>query len=234
LFNSSLNFQRLNLFIENSLNELKSEIEIKKNKSISIPSDFFNRADEFLIYQLIKNSVDENFNVQTESSDINKIYSIKNKQSGKTEELSNHLLVLKERGRVIIKANKSLQENSEKKIKIGETVKINDKNISIIEATKNKIKIGKSKNIEFISGDKIKGAFKIRNWKTGDKFYPIGMFGTKKLSDYLTDVKINPGEKKSKLVLINNKKIVWVIGLRLDDRFKITPKTKKVLQLCLK
>ena len=60
------------------------------------------------------------------------------------------------------------------------------------------------------------------------------MHGTKKISDYLNDIKISAFERKDKLVLVNNGKIVWVIGQRLDDRFKLTSNRKKVLKLCLK
>ncbi|PIW70895.1 MAG: tRNA(Ile)-lysidine synthetase, partial [Ignavibacteriales bacterium CG12_big_fil_rev_8_21_14_0_65_30_8] len=68
----------------------------------------------------------------------------------------------------------------------------------------------------------MKGNFKIRNWTAGDKFYPIGLKGSKKISDYLTEQKIPNYRRKDQLVLTNNNKIVWVLGLRLDDRFKIT------------
>ena len=60
------------------------------------------------------------------------------------------------------------------------------------------------------------------------------MKGTKKISDYLNDIKISSFEKKNQLILENDGKIVWVIGQRLDDRFKIKPETKKALQLCLR
>jgi tRNA(Ile)-lysidine synthase len=60
------------------------------------------------------------------------------------------------------------------------------------------------------------------------------MHGTKKISDYLNDIKINSFKKKKQLVLEKDGNIVWVIGKRLDDRFKITSDTKKVLKLCLK
>lgn len=60
------------------------------------------------------------------------------------------------------------------------------------------------------------------------------MKGSKKISDYLNDIKISSFEKKNQLVLLNEKKIVWVIGKRLDERFKINSNTKKVLKLCLK
>lgn len=60
------------------------------------------------------------------------------------------------------------------------------------------------------------------------------MSGTKKVSDYLNDIKINSFEKKNELILVNKGKIVWVIGHRLDDRFKITENTKRVIKLCVK
>jgi tRNA(Ile)-lysidine synthase len=234
LLNSSINFQRLNLFLVKILDELKSGVDISPDKFVSLPENLICNTDEFLIHQLIKNLIDENFNVQTGYNDLRKILSLKNKQSGKSEELSNNLLVLKDHDRIVIAKNKSVQKSFEKQIQIGETIQINKKSLTIEEVPKNKIKIEKDTYIEFISADKIKGAFLVRNWKNGDKFYPIGMSGTKKLSDYLNDVKINSLEKKNQLVLLNGNKIVWVIGQRLDDRFKITPTTKKVLRLCLK
>jgi tRNA(Ile)-lysidine synthase len=57
------------------------------------------------------------------------------------------------------------------------------------------------------------------------------MKGTKKVSDFLSDEKISSYKKKENLVLTNSGKIVWVIGLRIDDRFKVTSKTKKILKL---
>lgn len=234
LLNSSINFQRLNLFLVKILDELKSKVEISTNKFISLPENLIYNADEFVIHQLIKNLVDENFKVQAGSNDLKKILSLKNKQTGKSEELSNNLLVLKDHDRIIITQNKSVQKSFAKQIQIGETIQINKKSLTIEEIPKNKIKMEKNRNIEFISADKIKGSLLVRNWKSGDKFYPIGMSGTKKLSDYLNDVKISSVEKKNQLVLLSGNKIIWVIGQRLDERFKITPKTKRVLKLCLK
>lgn len=233
ILNSSLNFQRFNLLIEKMLSELKFEIDIKKNKYFTLPVKHFEAVDEFLISQLIKNLIDKNFNLQSNSDDLKKIFLIKNKQAGKSEELSNNLLVLKERDKIIITKRKPDKKNAYKSIQIGKSIKVDDKNLSINEVIKSKVKIGKNKNIEFISGDKVNDVFTIRTWQNGDKFYPIGMKGTKKISDYLNEIKIDSFQKKNQLVLINNGKIVWIIGQRLDDRFKITSQTKRILKLCL-
>jgi tRNA(Ile)-lysidine synthase len=75
---------------------------------------------------------------------------------------------------------------------------------------------------------------KLRRWKQGDWFCPLGMNKKKKLSDFLIDVKI-PLNLKSKIwVLTSNGSIVWIIGQRIDNRFKITEKTEHIFQITAK
>ena len=59
------------------------------------------------------------------------------------------------------------------------------------------------------------------------------MKGTKKISDFLSDEKISSLGKKEHLVLTNSGRIVWVIGLRIDERFKVISETKKILKLTI-
>ena len=73
---------------------------------------------------------------------------------------------------------------------------------------------------------------KIRKWKQGDTFCPIGMKGKKKkLSDFFIDQKFTLQEKENTWLLISNEQIVWVIGHRMDDNFKISATTKSVFQI---
>ena len=75
---------------------------------------------------------------------------------------------------------------------------------------------------------------RIRKWKAGDKFRPLGMAGFKKISDFLINQKLNRFEKENIWLLLNKNEVVWVIGKRIDDRYKIKPTTKKVLKLELR
>ena len=70
----------------------------------------------------------------------------------------------------------------------------------------------------------------LRHWSTGDWFCPLGMKRSKKkLSDFFTDLKFSAKQKKDCLLLQSGKDIIWVVGHRIDDRYKISPTTKRIL-----
>ncbi|HQH25339.1 MAG TPA: tRNA lysidine(34) synthetase TilS [Bacteroidales bacterium] len=94
--------------------------------------------------------------------------------------------------------------------------------------------IPSSGNTAWFDREKITFPLTIRNWQHGDYFFPLGMQHRKKLSDFLTDIKESLFTKENTLVLVSGGEIAWVMGKRIDDRFKVTGKTRKVLEITVK
>ncbi|TLY29193.1 MAG: tRNA lysidine(34) synthetase TilS [Ignavibacteria bacterium] len=86
-------------------------------------------------------------------------------------------------------------------------------------------------NVEYVDADTMAPECLLRNWKEGDWFIPLGMQEKKKLSDFFIDEKIPLFQKMAIPILVSNGEIVWICGMRLDERHKITPKTVRILKL---
>ena len=86
----------------------------------------------------------------------------------------------------------------------------------------------KKNSIAYLDYSTLSFPMKIRKWKRGDFFYPLGMNGKKKLSDFFIDQKIPVHEKENCWVLESDNNIVWIIGHRIDNRYKVLQNTKKI------
>jgi tRNA(Ile)-lysidine synthase len=89
--------------------------------------------------------------------------------------------------------------------------------------------ISHDKNIASIDLDKIVFPLMLRKWQKGDFFQPIGMNGFKKVSDFFVDIKLSISEKENAYLLTSGGEIIWIVGMRPDERFKITSHTKEIL-----
>ena len=86
-------------------------------------------------------------------------------------------------------------------------------------------------NVALLDADKLTFPLTLRRWQEGDSFTPFGMTGRKKVSDYLIDRKISVAEKQRQFVLISNNEIIWLVGHRTSDDYRITDKTERVLRI---
>ena len=103
----------------------------------------------------------------------------------------------------------------------------------IIPYTKD-FKFDTNNQTAYFDADKIAYPLIIRPWKSGDTFVPFGMHGKKKLSDYFNDIKLSIFKKNETGILCHsNGDILWLIGLRSDNRYRITSQTKNILKVSL-
>ncbi|MDR0294678.1 MAG: tRNA lysidine(34) synthetase TilS [Prevotellaceae bacterium] len=93
------------------------------------------------------------------------------------------------------------------------------------------IQIPQNKNTAWLDADKLQLPLTIRLWEEGDAFVPLGMKGKKKVSNFLIDNKISLHHKEKQLVLLSGENIVWLVGQRIDERYKVTPETKNIYQI---
>ncbi len=230
--NTSKIISELNSFVEDQ-NEIVRKEAIKFNgKEVRINSQKISKVDKSILGILIKFVIENNFNVELSSENIFSLVDLLTSQTGRSVHLKENIIAIRERTELVIRKNPATRiKKTDFKIIIGQNLKVDGQVISVREVKRKMFKFSPDKSVEYISGDGLSNIFEIRKWKVGDKFQPIGMKGTKKISDFLSDEKASSIGKKEYLVLTNGGKIVWVIGLRIDDGFKVTSETKKILKL---
>jgi tRNA(Ile)-lysidine synthase len=203
----SKNFSRLGAereLMERSLNGLKENFLLDKDNNVRIPK----KALEGFIHKagvLLRMIEPFGFNFPTTESIVNTT------QSGKVFFSKTHQLVV-DREELIISS--LFLKEEEDSFDFTET---------------DNLEFEKNPEVAYLDADKIRFPLSVRKWQEGDSFQPLGMKGTKKISDYLIDEKVSVTGKQSIKVITTDNQIVWVVGKRIDDRFKITQATKRVL-----
>ncbi|MHB1687717.1 MAG: tRNA lysidine(34) synthetase TilS [Ignavibacteriaceae bacterium] len=233
IFHSSDVFKDINSFIRTKLNKSFDSSVSFSNGKLKLSIENLQAIEKEIRTEFIKLALEKYFHIQPSFIDLKKIHLLIDKLTGEKEELSQKISALRDRKDILIYRYEKPKEVIAIKFNLGNSIKIGGRTFSIKEIQNISPGYSSNRMKEYISGDKISRSFTLRKWKSGDKFYPLGMKGTKNISDFLTEQKISPSKKKDQLVLTNENKIVWVVGLRIDDRFKITNNTKKVYELCM-
>jgi tRNA(Ile)-lysidine synthase len=167
------------------------------------------------------------------SSVVSDILASLDAKSGKTF-LSPGYKAVKDRDTLIIQEFPTRQAAPGKKIsgKVRSISKPVSLKFSILNNMK-EISIPAGKEFASLDYNKLTFPLEIRKWQAGDSFRPFGLHGKKKVSDLLIDEKVPIPEKENTFVLCSSGKIAWVIGHRIDQRFRITSKTTRIFRIIL-
>lgn len=167
------------------------------------------------------------------STQIESIASSMQAQPGIQFKSATHLLV-KDRDTFTVQPLAISNESITVDIEPGTTVNLPDGRTLKISTAPAGTPIAKSPDIATFDMSPFQGGtLTIRPWAAGDRFVPFGMRGSKLVSDFLTDIKVNSADRQNQLVVSFNNDIVWVLGLRTDNRYRVTEQTSVQLVLTL-
>lgn len=230
LFRSSKTLENFLEIINKYIEQIIRENIRIFNESIFIKSDIFKNYNDGILGEVFKKILLETYSHEFDYNDLEKFKSLNAIQKGKSMMISSQLIAVREQKGIKV-TKRGVTNYTEIFLKPGERVEFLGQVFSVTHFRGNIHKLGISKNIEYICADNLDDIFILRTWKNGDKFIPLGMKGFKKISDFLTNSKVPSSDRKKIPVMLNKNNIVWVPGLRIDDRYKITSKTKKIYKL---
>ncbi len=140
---------------------------------------------------------------------------------------STHWRLIKDRNYLVLTPNEVLPSTV---FQINEDLKTKTLPVGIqLQRTQAPSNFSSNPKVAYVDWKKLTFPLVLRRWQEGDAFYPLGMKGKKKLSDFFIDQKFSLLEKEQTWLLTSNDAIVWVVGHRIDERFKVTERTEYTL-----
>ncbi|MFN8262533.1 MAG: tRNA lysidine(34) synthetase TilS [Chitinophagales bacterium] len=222
-----------NELVENQIETIKKKCYSEKNDIIEIKLGYIksHNAGKTILYYLLK---EYGFN---EDSLQNIIYV---NESGKQFFSDTHRIIIDRKSLFVVPKNIE-RENYLSFDKIPNQIIFNNYKIQCSLIPIQELNIKTSNRYAYFDANKIEFPFLIRYYQEGDYFYPFGMskpktpgkVGKKKLSKYFKDEKFSLLEKENTAVIFSGEKLIWLVNHRIDDKFKVTEKTKTVLKMVL-
>lgn len=228
LLNNIERFKETEQLYKQSVDHHKKKLLEIKGNEVHIPVLKLRKTTPLstIVYEIIK---DYGFGV----NQLRDVVKLLDSETGKYVSSSSYRII-KNRGWLIISpvqtteaANILIEETDKRIFLTGGAL-----DIEVLEGAS--FQIPSASNIAALDFSKIAFPLLLRKWKPGDYFYPLGMRKKKKLSKFFIDQKLSKSAKENIWVLEMDKKIIWIVGHRIDDRFKIGEKTDRVLKIAFK
>jgi tRNA(Ile)-lysidine synthase len=227
LLNNANRFREINVIYQSAIDQSKQKLLTKQGTEIHIPVLKLLKTEALhtVLYEILK----EFSFTPHQTEEVKKLlYS----ESGKYMESATHR-ILRNRKWLIV-APLISKELAQFLIKEDDTEIIFPEGELVVSTGSKMDKLEKENLVAVLDTSDIHFPLLLRKWKTGDYFYPLGMPKKKKLSRFFIDQKMSLNEKEKIWVLESNKKIIWIIGKRIDDRFKIKDSTIKTIRFELR
>ena len=224
LLDNAKRFSEMEIIYRKQIERIKSGLIMHQGQSLAIP---VNKLRSMSPIDTIMFEVFRDFGFSAHQ--VPQIKKLFDAISGKSVSSTTHR-VLRNRNWLLIDP---IEENTHEIIVIeegDETVSFNNRLLQLKKYDGNRVP-DEDANHAWIDLRAVTFPLLLRPWKPGDYFYPLGMRKKKKVAKLLTDLKLSLAEKENQWVVESDKKIIWVVGRRLDDRVKMNASSSKLLLL---
>lgn len=223
-------------FLEHSAGKAKERIIVSQTRDEIILDiheffRYFKVVQKVVLIQIIEDAFPR---IEINASTIDRlIYLAEKGRSGNIVELNGEVTVVRSGDHlVLLKARQPLPETP---VRVGQETILSGIGLkfrsTLIVRNEAGIPFTSDSNIEYLDYDTIPSPLCLRPHRSGDKFVPLGMNRKKKVHDFFIDEKIPNYRRSSIPLLVGGDHIIWIAGYRIDDRFKITEETKKILKV---
>lgn len=218
-------FKETEMIYDHSIQQYKKKLLEFKDNEIHIPVLKLHNVKplDTIIWEIIKAY---NFHSH-QIEEVKKLFTADNSSFIQ----STSYRIIKNRNWLIIAPNKAEDAAHILIEEINQKVRFKNGVLKIEKLQTSNYKLQTLNNIAQLNAKEIQFPLLLRKWKQGDYFYPLGMHKKKKLSRFFIDQKLSATQKEKVWVLESNKKIIWIINYRIDDRFKLSASTKEILNI---
>ncbi len=225
-------FQELASFINNEVRSLYQNLA-KDFGEGKLVLDIFKLRNSLLFIQenIIIQALRNFVHGEIDHAKVHGIMDLLAAETGSSIEIGNEVVVYRDRYNLVFIRNPKEQSEFVAEIIPGKKYEFDDFYFNSEVVGREEVHFSLSPVVEFIDADAAGEILTLRNWHPGDWFIPLGMTGHKKISDFLIDSKIPVYQKNNVFVLTNKDGIIWVCGLRVDERFKLKEETRRILKL---
>jgi tRNA(Ile)-lysidine synthase len=211
-------------------NKLIEFTKKKTDDALLLDSSEFKKLHPYMQETIVELAARSFTGIPLEATGVASVLSLLSSQTGARIEVSSKLTVYRNR-QYLVFVSGSPELEFQREVKANRSYEFGAIRFSSDIVPRESVCWTHDRHTEYVDADKLNKRLFLRSWRQGDRFVPFGMEEPKKLSDFFIDEKIPRYKKGSIPVLESHGNIVWVCGVRLDDRYRITASTKRVLKL---
>ncbi len=206
-------------------------VKAKGSSRITLLIAALQAHSEFLQGELLQRIIQKQFHIlPLPIAAVDRLLKLMDADVGTRTDISGRLFALKDRETIIV-AEKQASYSLKMAVEKGQEYTVGNFRIKLSEVAVDVAKFDQNPNVEFLDMETTPRRMTLRTWEPGDSFRPLGMRGSMKISDFLTNQKVPLLDKQHQLVLATSRDILWVVGHRISETFRVPKGAKTALKV---